>query len=280
MVRALIELRPSNILYTQDSIKNTFTFQHEGTPIGETLDDLCNGVCDICDIPPIRVSFQDGRYWSGDNRRLWVFRQFERLGGCDKIRVKEVNWSAINPDKFTTENGGVEVRVRGYRGDPGGSWHRRPDNFLRRQNQSSRRARHGVKVHSFDNNVVPPVILPPTSPPQPTTAGRQPTYGKLIHQAFVDPYDYGHRTSPLCKPVRPTSTVSPPAHAQTPIFQPTPSNSTWGFSGREGIRMNTARDTIIDIAAPYSQIPRDEIDGQPESQHHKKSKKRSCCVIC
>lgn len=111
MGRALIELRPSDIRYTQDSIKNTFTFQHEGTLIGETLDDLCNAVCDISDIPLINVSYNDGHYWSADNRRLWVFRQFERLGGCEKITVKEINWNRINPDKFTTENDGIEVSL-------------------------------------------------------------------------------------------------------------------------------------------------------------------------
>jgi hypothetical protein len=47
----------------------------------------------------------------GDNRRLWLFRQLEKLGRCSTIEVNEI--SSIPNYKFTTENGGAEITVRG-----------------------------------------------------------------------------------------------------------------------------------------------------------------------
>jgi len=62
-----------------------------------------------------------GKWVTADNRRLWVFRQLERLGKCDTIPVRITNYIPVG--KLTSYNGGESVVVRG---SPGGYWHNRP----------------------------------------------------------------------------------------------------------------------------------------------------------
>ena len=64
----------------------------------------------------------DGKWFTTDNRRLWVFRQLERLGKCSTIDVWE--GYAIPTSKLTTYNGGSSVHVRR---SSGGVWYRKPD---------------------------------------------------------------------------------------------------------------------------------------------------------
>ncbi|XP_053390382.1 uncharacterized protein LOC128553276 [Mercenaria mercenaria] len=117
-------LRPSEIFFSQDSINNVFDKNcgHRYQPIGETLDALCDGRCSVSSIPTISVVKHNNKWFTADNRRLWVFRSLERLGKCDKIFVREGSY--IPSSKFTTYNGGESVIVRN--GSPGGIWHRRP----------------------------------------------------------------------------------------------------------------------------------------------------------
>lgn len=116
-------LKPSEVFYSQDSINNVFDKRcnHRYKPIGETLDELCEGRCSVSDIPTVSVIKREGKWVTADNRRLWVFRQLERLGKCEKIFVHKGNY--IPQEKLTSENGGNSVRVRG---SPGGYWHRKP----------------------------------------------------------------------------------------------------------------------------------------------------------
>ncbi|XP_045170382.2 uncharacterized protein LOC123532856 [Mercenaria mercenaria] len=117
-------LKPSEIFFSQDSINNVFDKNcgHRYKPIGETLDALCEGRCSVNSIPTISVVKHNNKWFTADNRRLWVFRNLERLGKCDKIYVSEGFY--IPPSKFTTYNGGESVHVRN--GSPGGFWHRKP----------------------------------------------------------------------------------------------------------------------------------------------------------
>ncbi|KAH3896135.1 uncharacterized protein LOC127864354 [Dreissena polymorpha] len=118
-----MDLKPSYIFYSQDSINNVFDKRtsHNRTRIGETLDDVCEGRCQLSSIPTITVVKRDGKWVTADNRRLWVFRELERLGKCDTIPVRI---SAYIPEaKLTTYNGGTSVRVRG---PAGGYWHNKP----------------------------------------------------------------------------------------------------------------------------------------------------------
>ncbi|XP_033726063.1 uncharacterized protein LOC117315771 [Pecten maximus] len=111
----VLSLRPSEIRYSQGTIARCFkNGRHSETPIGQTLDDLIEHKCTIHDIKKITVTSRDGIWYSGDNRRLWVFRKYEELGIIDRISAKE---GYVHSQKFTTDNHGVSVRVRG---DPGG----------------------------------------------------------------------------------------------------------------------------------------------------------------
>ena len=115
-------LRPSDIYFSQDSINNVFNKRcpHSHKNIGGTLDDLCDGRISVTNIPIISVTYMAGKWFTGDNRRLWVFRHLERLGQCETIPVYVTSY--IPGNKFTTLNGGASVKVRR---NPGGVWYLR-----------------------------------------------------------------------------------------------------------------------------------------------------------
>ncbi|KAK3590389.1 hypothetical protein CHS0354_028498 [Potamilus streckersoni] len=115
-------LKPSEIFYTQDSINNVFTGRHlhSGKYIGTTLDELADGHTTVDLISRISVKYINGKWFTSDNRRLWVFKNFEFLGGCTYIPVIQTTY--IDPRKFTTYNGGKSVEIRR---NPGGKWYNR-----------------------------------------------------------------------------------------------------------------------------------------------------------
>ncbi|KAL3871101.1 hypothetical protein ACJMK2_039120 [Sinanodonta woodiana] len=118
----MLHLKPSEIFYTQDSINNIFTghHMHRGKYIGTTLDELADGRTTVDNINIISVKDINGKWFTSDNRRLWVFRNFEFLGGCTYIPVSITTY--IDPRKFTSPNGGTSVIVRR---NPGGIWYSR-----------------------------------------------------------------------------------------------------------------------------------------------------------
>ncbi|CAC5413378.1 unnamed protein product [Mytilus coruscus] len=117
-------LKPSDIFYTQDSISNYFgkSTSHSDTHIGDTLDELINGTADVTSIPRIRVFCLNGKWFTPDNRRLWVFRKAEKHGILHSIPVYEISICEVDPDKFTSCNEGSSVSVRGNAG--GKAWRR------------------------------------------------------------------------------------------------------------------------------------------------------------
>lgn len=117
-------LKPSEIRFSQDSIGNSFGgyTSHPFRRIGQTLDDILTGRCNADSIPRISVMNRNGLWFTADNRRLWVFQQAETRGKIEEIYVSVTFY--INFNKFTTENNGMSVRVRG---DPGGYlWRKEP----------------------------------------------------------------------------------------------------------------------------------------------------------
>jgi hypothetical protein len=48
--------------------------------IGETLDDLLVGRCNVDDILTMNVMKKNGEWFTSDNRRVWVFRTAEEIG--------------------------------------------------------------------------------------------------------------------------------------------------------------------------------------------------------
>lgn len=105
-------LKPSEIRYTQDSISSRFSKSKK--TLQETLQSLLRKGIPKRDVPMIRVVQRNGKWWSFDNRRLWVFKELEKEGGCKIIKVEVVpidenEWRK----KFTTQNDGTSVRIRG-----------------------------------------------------------------------------------------------------------------------------------------------------------------------
>lgn len=91
-----------NFFYTQDSISNYFgrSTRHRDMCIGDTLDELINGLATVASIPIIGVCWWKGKWFTHDNRRLWVYRKEGELGIINLIPVYEP--FAVNPMKFTT----------------------------------------------------------------------------------------------------------------------------------------------------------------------------------
>lgn len=113
-----VRLFPSEIFYSQNSICNTFK---DGSLLGEVLDNLCEGRMQKREFPKITVKRIQGKWITGDNRRLWVFRQLEKLHKCRRIPVEVIKH--IPAEKMTSKNGGRHVRIRA--GSPGGRWYRK-----------------------------------------------------------------------------------------------------------------------------------------------------------
>ncbi|XP_060071833.1 uncharacterized protein LOC132551670 [Ylistrum balloti] len=111
-----MDLKPSEIRFTQNSINNVFdkNSRHDCQHIGETLDSLLMGRCEISDIPTITVINRNSAWYTVDNRRLWVFQKLEELGKCTEIPV--IKGFSIPAKKLTTNNDGRSVRVRGNEG--------------------------------------------------------------------------------------------------------------------------------------------------------------------
>ncbi|CAC5413380.1 unnamed protein product [Mytilus coruscus] len=119
----LLFLKPSDIHYSQDSISNTFgkSTVHSDKYIGETLDDLINGTVKVNNIPNISVFIHNNKWFTTDNRRLWVFRKAEEFGILRSIPVSQN--LCIDLTKLTPTDDGLTVRVR--RNNPGGQTWRR-----------------------------------------------------------------------------------------------------------------------------------------------------------
>lgn len=104
--------KPSEIRFSQDSIATHW--KDNSSRIGVTLDQLLKDEITPDNIPTIIVSYKNGFLYTSDNRRLWVFKKLQDFGKCESIKVQFGN---IQPWKFTTNNRGTSIFVRG---DPGG----------------------------------------------------------------------------------------------------------------------------------------------------------------
>lgn len=97
---------PADISYTQDSISSKFQC---GRLVKRTMEMLASKALDILKIPEIRVFLWDGQWHSEDNRRLWAFK----TAGLTSVPVQVVQKESVDPRKFTTENRGASIRMRG-----------------------------------------------------------------------------------------------------------------------------------------------------------------------
>lgn len=120
-----MNLKPSEIFYSQNNIAATFgERRHRGEYIGETLDDLLDGRLSVKSFPTIKVTQKPGckKWYTLDNRRLWMFRHLEGAGKCIEVPVCPTSYSQSYESKFTTINGGTNIYVRS---DPRGRRWRR-----------------------------------------------------------------------------------------------------------------------------------------------------------
>lgn len=127
-----MELRPSEIRFKQDSIKREF---QNGKGVNDTALLLCTGSMSPNEFPSISVSKKDNKYYSFDNRRLYVFRVAEYHGAIShiKVRIAPSYRARFDDETFTTTDDGREVKVRYDRTLPHCKPHWLP-NYSTRQN--------------------------------------------------------------------------------------------------------------------------------------------------
>ena len=133
----VFKLAPSVIRFSQDSISNTFcdNTYHAGQYIGETLDEIVRDPYTVDVIPNISVFNKDGKWFTSDNRRLWVFKKAEELGILSSIYVYVT--FEIDYYKFTTTSNGRCIRVR--RNNPGGHlWQRERQRRMNTRNWNTK----------------------------------------------------------------------------------------------------------------------------------------------
>jgi hypothetical protein len=98
---------PKNVRFCQDSCSSSF---RAGGSINELADGLKSGRIKPGDVPAIRVFERDGKLFTLDNRRLEAFR---RAGVEIPYRQATPEEIANEAWKFTTQNAGESIRVRG-----------------------------------------------------------------------------------------------------------------------------------------------------------------------
>eukprot|EP01084_Bolivina_argentea_P101795 182435_1 len=88
-------LSPRNICYTQQSIRATWSdkSRHKGKTIKWTLDQLQKRIITVDNIPKIKLVYHNEKFYSLDNRRLWVFKQFGQDITCKIVQVDKSLWS-------------------------------------------------------------------------------------------------------------------------------------------------------------------------------------------
>ncbi|VDI19865.1 Hypothetical predicted protein [Mytilus galloprovincialis] len=240
-----MELRPSEIFYSQDSIMNRFrdSTSHGNTYIGETLDQLLLGHCNVNSIPTISVVKKYGKWYTSDNRRLWVFRKAEELGFLKTIDVNETYY--FNENKFTTKNDGTSIRVRGR--TPGGSlWRswkpKRPNSSFQRSIPTSNNLNTSNALSSQRNTSPSYPFSNQTSNhyQQHTSSSNRssmssvysdqnekrktsPITGRTVDYSYMGQYqpNYGHTTSyqPPSQPTYPSPTHTYTNRVSSPTIQ-------------------------------------------------------------
>ena len=82
-------LKPSDICFKKKLLPSSFD---DGIPLRETLQQLANEEILIEDLPCIDVIWCQKKWvwYTLNNRRLWVFRELEKLGKCQYIATRRV----------------------------------------------------------------------------------------------------------------------------------------------------------------------------------------------
>lgn len=143
-------MNPLVIRFTQDSIDADFRHgTHSGQRLDATIDAMLQDEANPDDIPMITVVRHDGHVFSLDNRRLFVFRVLAMRRGLSQVPVRIVPKSSVNWEaKFTTQNDGATIRVRGdgsrYQVDANFAPPRRVNGRARQRIASARNRRNDI----------------------------------------------------------------------------------------------------------------------------------------
>ena len=107
-------LKPSDIYFTHSIISDKFTGC--GKFINQTLNEVINGSTSIDDIPTIKVFYtqENGiiKYFSENNRRLWLFKTLESLGKVDTVPVR---LEKTNNKKYIKNTYSLKAKMRKYK---------------------------------------------------------------------------------------------------------------------------------------------------------------------
>ena len=107
----IVSISPAHIHFTHNSISQRFSC---GRHIEHTYQQLLEYQISIDAIPMMEIAKQDGKFWTyTGNRRLWVFRKLNSAGLLPSVNARLVQ-RRIPTKRFTTQNGGVSVQVRGW----------------------------------------------------------------------------------------------------------------------------------------------------------------------
>ncbi|XP_077973299.1 uncharacterized protein LOC144428234 [Styela clava] len=103
-------LRPSEIRFVHDTIAYYF---RNGNVLNDVAEKVRKLILNPSDFPTINVFKRDGKYYSLNNRRLYVFRVGEYSGVIGEIEVNIVGENELKEWMFTTQNDGRKVTLRG-----------------------------------------------------------------------------------------------------------------------------------------------------------------------
>lgn len=96
-----IKIDPSVIFYTHSKIRKRFTGCSK--LIAETYDEIVSGATLITDIPLIRVIYSNDRYFSLNNRRLFLFKELQRAGKLMEVEVELRQPTSKSEIRLTTQ---------------------------------------------------------------------------------------------------------------------------------------------------------------------------------
>ncbi|KAI8621242.1 hypothetical protein BC830DRAFT_1095382 [Chytriomyces sp. MP71] len=81
-----VSLDPEVIYFTHSKIRKNFSGC--GRLLTDTLTQIQSGAISAADLPLIRVIFDGNRYYSMNNRRLWVLKELRRSGHIHEVVVE------------------------------------------------------------------------------------------------------------------------------------------------------------------------------------------------
>ncbi|CAD5113381.1 DgyrCDS2554 [Dimorphilus gyrociliatus] len=109
----LYDISPAHLRFCQDTIFYKFQAKShtDMKTIKSVLESLLNGECKISDFPPIQVVLKENLLYTLDNRRLWLFKQYQKQHKDIMIKVEYLELTSKHQLKFTTKNKGSSIKI-------------------------------------------------------------------------------------------------------------------------------------------------------------------------